>query len=44
MICTHRDQYMKMLTRSEMMISWKIKLSDGTDVYGDYDRPDTKNP
>jgi|14BtaG_2_1085337.scaffolds.fasta_scaffold00840_11 hypothetical protein len=44
MICTHRDQYMKSLTRSEMMISWKIKLSDGTDVYGDYDRPDTDNP
>lgn len=44
MICTHRDQYMKTLTRSEMMISWKIVLSDGTQVYGDYDRPDTENP
>lgn len=35
---------MKTLTRSKMMISWKIKLSDGTDVYGDYDRPNIENP
>jgi len=44
MICTHRDQYMKNLTRSKVMISWKIKLSNGIDVYGDYDRPDLDNP
>lgn len=44
MICTHRDQYMKSLTRSQMMISWKIKLSNGTEVYGDYDRPNLENP
>lgn len=44
MICTQRDQYMKSLVRSQMMISWKIKLSDGTDVYGDYDRPNLENP
>jgi hypothetical protein len=44
MICKHRDQYMKTLTRSNMMISWRIVLTDETEVYGDYDRPETENP
>ena len=44
MICKTRDSYMKRLIQSDLMISWKIKLSDGTDVYGDYDRPGLENP
>jgi hypothetical protein len=35
---------MKKLIRSDLMISWKIKLTDGTIVYGDYDRPEMPNP
>lgn len=44
MICTTRDGYMKKLINTELMISWKITLSDGTTVYGDYDRPGVENP
>jgi len=44
MICTTRDGYMKRLIKSELMISWKITLNDGTIVYGDYDRPELPNP
>ena len=44
MICKTRDGYMRKLIQTDLMISWKIKLSDGTDVYGDYDRPGFENP
>lgn len=35
---------MRKLIRSDLMISWKITLSDETLVYGDYDRPGLDNP
>ena len=38
MICTKRDGYMRRLTMENLMISWIATLSDGTRVYGDYDR------
>ena len=44
MICTTRDGYLKSLIQSNLMISWKIILTDGTTVYGDYDRPGFENP
>jgi len=44
MICTTRDGYMRKLIHTDLMISWKIKLSNGLDVYGDYDRPGLDNP
>lgn len=44
MICTTRDGYLKSLIQSDLMISWKIILTDGTIVYGDYDRPGFENP
>lgn len=44
MICKTRDGYMRKLIQTDLMISWKITLSDGTTVYGDYDRPGMKNP
>jgi hypothetical protein len=44
MICTQRDQYMKKLIRQDLSISWIITLTDGTVVYGDYERPDHDNP
>lgn len=44
MICKTRDGYMRKLIQTDLMISWKITLSDKTTVYGDYDRPGMKNP
>jgi len=44
MICTRRDGYMRSLTVDQLMISWIVTLSDGTRVYGDYDRPNMENP
>ena len=44
MICTVRDGYMRKLVNTDLMISWKITLSDGTLVYGDYERPGLDNP
>ena len=44
MICTKRDQYMRDLINTDLMISWTADLSDGTTVYGDYDRPGFENP
>ena len=44
MICTQRDGYMRSLTTDRLMISWIVMLSDGTKVWGDYDRPDMDNP
>lgn len=44
MICKTRDGYMKKIIRSDLIISWKITLKDGTTVYGDYDRPNFENP
>ena len=44
MICTHVDGYMHRLITQELMISWLITLTDGTKVYGDYERPDFENP
>tara|TARA_R100001443_G_scaffold4277_2_gene12612 strand:+ start:17400 stop:17906 length:507 start_codon:yes stop_codon:yes gene_type:complete len=43
MICTNFDGYMKELCHRDLMISWKITLTDNTIVYGDYDRPDHEN-
>jgi len=43
MICTTFDGYMTNLCHNELMISWKITLTDGTVVYGDYDRPGYEN-
>jgi hypothetical protein len=44
MICQTRDGYMRKLIATDLMISWKIVLTDGTAVYGDYDRPGLDNP
>lgn len=44
MICTSIDGYMEQLCYTELMISWQITLTDGTKVYGDYDRPGFDNP
>ena len=44
MICRTRDGYMRKLISTDLMISWKIVLTDGTIVYGDYDRPGLNNP
>jgi len=44
MVCTTRDGYMRKLIQTDLMISWKITLTDGTIVYGDYDRPELDNP
>lgn len=38
-ICTSLDAYTHNLYHNELMIGWKMQLTDGTDVYGDYDRP-----
>ena len=44
MLCTKVDSYMNKLIENELMISWLITLTDGTSVYGDYERPDFDNP
>lgn len=44
MICKTRDGYMRKLIHTDLMISWKTILTDGTTVYGDYDRPGLENP
>jgi hypothetical protein len=38
-ICTKLDPYMRDLCHAQLMISWVVTLTDGTTVYGDYDRP-----
>jgi hypothetical protein len=43
-ICTNFDGHMKTLCHKELMISWQITLTDGTLVYGDYERPEFENP
>ena len=44
MICTSIDSYMQDLCYNKLYISWRVTLTDGTDVYGDYDRPGFENP
>jgi hypothetical protein len=44
MICTTIDSYVQDLCYNKLYISWVIVLTDGTHVYGDYDRPGFKNP
>ena len=44
MICTNFDGHMERLCHQELMISWQITLTDGTKVYGDYERPNYPNP
>ena len=44
MICTKVDSYMYDLCHTQLMISWEIELTDGTKVFGDYERPDMPNP
>tara|TARA_R110002020_G_scaffold188926_1_gene387792 strand:+ start:6182 stop:6697 length:516 start_codon:yes stop_codon:yes gene_type:complete len=44
MICKELDGYMKHLCHNELMISWQITLTDGTTVYGDYEREGFDNP
>ncbi|SVB42980.1 uncharacterized protein METZ01_LOCUS195834 [marine metagenome] len=44
MICTVFDSYMAKLCHKELMISWQTTLTDGTIVYGDYERPELDNP
>tara|TARA_R110000824_G_scaffold9932_13_gene44155 strand:+ start:1126 stop:1635 length:510 start_codon:yes stop_codon:yes gene_type:complete len=43
MICTTFDGYMTNLCHNELMISWKITLTSGKVVFGDYDRPGHDN-
>ena len=44
MLCTEFDGYMKNLCHNELMISWQITLTNGTVVYGDYEREGFDNP
>ena len=44
MICTKEDSYIYNLCHVELMISWEVVLTDGTSVFGDYDRPGMSNP
>ncbi len=44
MLCTELDPYMRSLCHTEMVMSWQITLTDGTTVYGDYDREGYDNP
>lgn len=44
MICTSIDGYFEKTCYTDLMISWQITLTDGTTVYGDYDRPGFDNP
>ena len=44
MICTEIDSYLSRYCYNDLYISWEITLSDGTKVYGDYDRPGFDNP
>ena len=44
MLCTEFDSHMKRICHHELMISWQITLTDGTVVYGDYERADFDNP
>lgn len=44
MICTSIDSYMQDLCYNQLYISWVVTLTDGTNVYGDYDRPGFDNP
>ena len=44
MICTTLDSYCQNYFYSKLYISWQITLTDGTMVYGDYDRPGFDNP
>lgn len=44
MLCTTRDGYLKKLIQTDLMISWKIELTNDIIVYGDYDRPNLENP
>ena len=44
MLCTKFDTYMTNLCHNELVMSWQITLTDGTIVYGDYDRADLDNP
>lgn len=44
MICTQVDSYMYNLCHVQLMISWEIELTDGTKVFGDYERPEMPNP
>jgi hypothetical protein len=44
MLCTEFDGHMKTICHHELMISWQITLTDGTTVYGDYERSGFDNP
>ena len=44
MLCTEFDAYMYNLCHKDLMMSWQITLTDGTMVYGDYDRKGLDNP
>lgn len=44
MICTSIDSYIEDLCYNKLYISWVVTLTDGTKVYGDYDRPGFENP
>jgi hypothetical protein len=44
MICTAFDGHMNRLCHEELMISWQITLTNGTLVYGDYERHGLDNP
>ena len=44
MICAKFDGYMKNFCHVDLNISWQITLTDGTIVYGDYERPELENP
>ena len=38
-ICTSPDSYFTNACHNDLMMSWTATLTDGTVVYGDYDRP-----
>ncbi len=44
MLCTELDDHMKRICHNELMISWKITLTNRTTAYGDYERGGFDNP
>ena len=43
-LCTNFDGHMKKLCHEDLMISWQITLTEGTIVFGDYERAELDNP
>lgn len=38
-VCTNFDQYMKKITHKDLIMTWEAKMTDGSTIWGDYERP-----